>query len=149
MSKEIKTELLIQAEPEKIWKVFTQFEDYPKWNPFVKSIQGNVELGATIIVKLSPPGAKGMIFKPKVLAFQKNKEFRWLGKLLFKGLFDGEHIFQLIDHQNGTTTFIHSERFTGILVPLFWKQLDNQVRQGFIMMNAALKERVEGKAINR
>jgi hypothetical protein len=149
MSKEIKTELLIQAEPEKIWKVFTQFEDYPKWNPFVKSIQGNVELGATIIVKLSPPGAKGMIFKPKVLAFQKNTEFRWLGKLLFKGLFDGEHIFQLIDHQNGTTTFIHSERFTGILVPLFWKQLDNQVRQGFIMMNAALKERVEGKAINR
>ncbi|WP_228479091.1 SRPBCC family protein [Flavobacterium soyangense] len=46
-----------------------------------------------ITAKIEPLEAKGMTFKPKVLAFETNKEFRWLGHLLFPGLFDGEHKF--------------------------------------------------------
>lgn len=64
-----------------------------------------------------------MTFKPTVLAFKHNKEFRWIGKLLFKGVFDGEHKFELIDNGNGTTIFNHSENFKGILVGLFKNNL--------------------------
>ena len=84
-----------------------------------------------------------MTFKPTILAFEKNKEFRWLGHLLFPGLFDGEHKFELIDNKNGTTTFIQSEKFKGILVPLFAKMLDNSTTDGFTQMNKKLKELAE------
>ncbi|MFZ4545382.1 MAG: hypothetical protein ACOYOA_15120 [Saprospiraceae bacterium] len=73
------------------------------------------------------------------------KEFRWIGHLLFKGLFDGEHKFELIDNGNGTTTFRQSEKFNGILVPLFKKMLDINTRNGFMAMNEQLKNRAEGK----
>lgn len=86
-----------------------------------------------------------MTFKPKVLAFEANQEFRWIGHLLIPGLFDGEHRFQLIDNGNGTTTFIQSEKFKGILVPLFKKMLDINTVNGFNEMNQKLKEIVEGK----
>ena len=46
-----------------------------------------------------------MTFKPKVLTYQVNKEFSWIGHLLFTGLFDGKHKFELIDNGNGTTIF--------------------------------------------
>jgi len=64
-----------------------------------------------------------MTFTSKVLAFETNKKFRWLGHLLFAGLFDSKHKFELIDNNNGTTTFIQSESFKGIPVSLLKKCL--------------------------
>jgi len=139
MQKEITTQVQIAATPEKVWAVFTDFNAYAEWNPFIKSITGDVKLGNSIKAELG-----GMTFKPKVLVYDQNKEFKWLGHLLFKGLFDGEHRFQLIDNGDGTTTFIQSEKFNGILVRLFAKKLDGETKDGFIAMNEALKKRVEG-----
>jgi hypothetical protein len=145
MAKEIKTELIINVVPEKIWAILTNFDNYPNWNPFIKSIKGEVKVGNTITARLEPPGAKGMTFKPHVLAFETNKEFRWIGHLLFPGLFDGEHKFELIDNGNGTTTFKQSETFEGVLVPLFKKMLDSSTKKGFEEMNIKLKELAELK----
>ncbi|WP_342328936.1 SRPBCC domain-containing protein [Pedobacter sp. FW305-3-2-15-E-R2A2] len=143
MTKEIKTEILINARPESVWAILTAFDQYPNWNPFIKSISGDQAVGTQLVVRIEPPEATGMTFKPKVLAFEANKEFRWIGHLLFSGLFDGEHKFELIDHGNGTTTFIQSEKFKGILVSLFAKQLDNNTRRGFMEMNVKLKALAE------
>lgn len=143
MAKEITTEILIHAEPAFIWSVLTNFDNYPNWNPFIKSIKGEVGVGKKITARIEPPGAKGMTFKPTILAFQTNKELKWIGHLLFPGLFDGEHMFELIDHGNGTTTFIQREKFTGILVPLFKKMLEINTIKGFEAMNEKLKELAE------
>lgn len=143
MAKEIKSEILINAMPEKVWSILTDFDKYPNWNPFIKSITGNVSVGNKITARLEPPGAKGMTFKPKVLVFETNKELRWIGHLLFPGLIDGEHRFELIYNGNGTTTFKQIEKFTGILVPLFKKMLDVNTVNGFNLMNKKLKELAE------
>lgn len=143
MAKEIKTEITINATPDKVWAILLNFEKYPTWNPFITSIAGQARVGHKITAHMEPPNAKGMTFKPKVLTVDANKEFRWLGHLLFPRLFDGEHKFELIDNHNGTTTFIQSEKFRGILVPLFKKMLDNNTIRGFQLMNQKLKELAE------
>lgn len=143
MKKEIKTQITIEAAPDRVWEVLTHFEKYSGWNPFIKSIKGKVKTGEKIIVRLEPPGAKGMTFKPKVLAFDRNKEFKWIGHLFFPGLFDGEHRFELIDNGNGTTTFIQAEKFKGILVSMLSKMLDGSTLNGFKAMNEQLKLEVE------
>jgi len=83
------------------------------------------------------------ISRPAVLAFDQNRELRWLGNLFVSGIFDGEHIFQLLKNEDGSTTFIHSEKFKGILVGLMVKKLDTEIRAGIEDMNRALKEQVE------
>lgn len=143
MAKEIKTEIHIQSSPEKVWSILTQFQNYPNWNPFIKSISGDVKVGNRITARIEPPGAKGMTFKPKVLTYSAHKEFTWLGNLVFPGLFDGKHSFKLIAHNDGTTTLIQSEAFKGILVPLFKKMLDVNTVKGFTAMNEKLKELAE------
>jgi len=143
--KELKTEILINTTPQKVWAILVDFQNYHEWNPFIKSITGNVLVGSKITVRLEPPEANGMTFKPKVLVFEMNKELRWLGNLLFPGLFDGEHKFELVDNGNGTTTFKQSEKFKGILVPLFKKMLDINTINGFNLMNQKLKELAEQK----
>jgi|SRR6185369_16233965 len=142
-AKEIKTEILINASPEKVWAVFSDFENYPKWNPFIKSLTGPVKVGEKIKVTIQPYDSKPISFKPKVLVFETKKELRWLGRLLFAGLFDGKHQFELIDNGNGTTTFKQSEVFKGILMPFFTKKKMENTRKGYEAMNQKLKELAE------
>jgi hypothetical protein len=145
MAREINTEIIIKAKAEEVWTALTDFDSYQKWNPFIKLIKGKVAVGNKIKVRLEPPGAGGMNLRPTVLVFAANKEFRWIGHLLFPGLFDGEHRFELIDNKNDTTTFKQSEKFNGILVPVFKKMLDNNTTNGFRQMNEKLKNLVEKK----
>lgn len=141
--KEIRTEIVINAPAQKIWSLLIQFENYSRWNPFIKEAKGRPVQGEQIFVRIEPPGAKGMSFRPRLLKVDQGKELRWLGKLFITGLFDGEHIFELQDAGNGTTRFIQRELFYGLLVPLFNKMLDNNTREGFEMMNRRLKELAE------
>lgn len=145
MALEIKTKIRINAPPEKVWEILTNFDAYPNWNPFIKYIEGQVCVGNKISVRIEPPEAKAMTFEPKILTFVTNKELSWIGHLLIPRLFDGKHKFELIDHRDGTTTFIQSENFSGVLVPFFKKQLKNSTKRGFIKMNEKLKELAENK----
>ncbi|HOZ50700.1 MAG TPA: SRPBCC domain-containing protein [Chitinophagaceae bacterium] len=140
MKKEIKTEILIHASCQKVWSVLTNINDYPNWNPFITSFVGELKIGNKIKARLQPPGAQGMTFTPTILTLEPNKEFKWLGHLWVPGLFDGEHSFTLQEMGNGTTLFIQSEKFNGILVPLFKKMIEGNTIQGFHLMNQKLKE---------
>lgn len=141
--KSIHTEIEINAAPGKVWAILTDFSNYPKWNPFVISLKGEVKKGHSFRVILQQPEGKKMSFKPVCLVFDENKEFRWQGSLLVKGIFDGEHIFKMKEIAGGKTKFVQSENFKGILVPLFWKSLNSKTIKGFEMMNRSLKSRAE------
>lgn len=137
MALNITTSIVLPATPEKVWAVLTDFENYPNWNPFLTSATGDWAEGNTVAVT-----AGGMGFKPTVLKIKEAQELRWLGSLLFRGVFDGEHYFILQDQGNGTTLFTHGEDFNGVLVPLFKKKLTQDTKAGFQAMNEALKVRV-------
>lgn len=140
---ELYTEIRIRATPERIWSILMDFEAYPSWNPFIVYIIGIPGLGEHLQVKMQPPGSARMTFNPKVTVFQPLKKFQWLGHSIIRGIFDGKHTFQLENQADGTTLFRQYEAFSGILVPLFRKMLENNTRSGFEMMNAALKEKSE------
>ena len=71
------------------------------------------------------------------------RELRWRGRLLLPGIFDGEHYFQIRESKPGITTFLHGERFSGLLVPLAKSGLESGTKAGFEAMNRALKTRAE------
>lgn len=144
--KSLYTEIEIDAPVSKVWDILTNFDQYPEWNPFLLSLTGSPEPGRQFSVTIRPDGKKPMTFKPVCKVYERNVEFRWLGHLFIKGLFDGEHIFEMIQVAPNRTRFIHRENFSGILAGLLWKQLDTHTRRGFEMMNEKLKERAEQAA---
>lgn len=139
----IETSIEIDAPPARVWEVFADFEGYPDWNPFIASLTGQVEVGERIAARLTPPGGKAMTIKPRVKAYDHQRELRWLGNLLIPGLFDGEHQFLLEAIDGSRTRFVHQENFTGILVSLILRMIGESTRGGFEAMNAALKHRIE------
>ena len=140
--KNMESDIIIDAPAEKVWNILMDFESHPEWNPFIRSISGEPKEGENITVRLKPPDGKEMTFRPVILKNEREKEFRWKGKLFIKGLFDGEHYFKLEKIDNSTTKFIHGENFSGILVGLLSGALKNTLA-GFQDMNEALKARCE------
>ncbi len=142
---ELHTEIEINAGAEKVWRVLADFAAYPQWNPFIKSISGELAVGARLSVTLQPPGGRAMTLSPRVRCADVGRELRWLGRVLLPLVFDGEHRF-VLEPVNGKTRFVHSERFRGMLVPFFRRMLTVDTRAGFVAMNEALKARVESAA---
>ncbi|SDH04342.1 SRPBCC domain-containing protein [Psychroflexus sediminis] len=140
--KKIETQVVIESDISTVWNLLTDFEKHPDWNPFITSIQGEKAAGKFLSVSIKPPEGKGMTFKPVVLKFEPNKEFRWKGKLGIQGIFDGEHYFILEEVDNNQTKFIHGEKFSGILVYLMGNVLE-KTKIGFELMNEALKKQSE------
>ncbi|MGB0369407.1 MAG: SRPBCC domain-containing protein, partial [Flavobacteriales bacterium] len=87
--------------------------------------------------------SKPQAFQPVVLKNERNREFRWKGKLFVQGLFDGEHYFQLNRISDNETEFIHGENFSGVFVGPIMSMIGDKTKAGFIAMNQALKNRVE------
>jgi hypothetical protein len=136
------TEIEIDASPERVWSILTAFGDYAAWNPFIRSVEGELTEGARLRVRLQPPGSKGITLSPRVQAVRAMRELRWRGRVLLPGIFTGEHRF-LLEPRGGGTRFVQSEQFSGVLVPLLKKQLDGATREGFHQMNTALRLRAE------
>ncbi|NNL12808.1 MAG: SRPBCC domain-containing protein, partial [Acidimicrobiia bacterium] len=118
------------------------FEAYPGWNPFITSIEGDQRVGGRLKARLSPPGGKGMTFKPTVQVFEEGTELTWLGRLVMPGIFDGRHTLR-VEPREGGSRFIQRERFTGILAGLMMRFIGEDTEKGFHLMNGALKERAE------
>ncbi len=141
----IKTEIIINTNTSKVWDCLMDFNNYPKWNPFIKEISKTKK---GLFVKVQPPNSKSMIFKPVILKELKNKEFRWKGKLILNGVFDGEHYFILEQINQNTTKFIQGENFSEFLVSLFKKTLEN-TKKGFVLMNEAIKKEIKKNEKNK
>ena len=141
--RKIETSIDIEAPPERVWSILMDFGAYPDWNPFIASIEGEQCVGGKLKAELTPPKGKGMTFKPTVQVFEEGNELTWLGRLLVPGIFDGRHTLR-VEPRPGGTTFIHKEQFTGVISALLIRFIGEDTEQGFLAMNAALKERAEG-----
>lgn len=140
--KKIETKITINASAQEVWDVLMDFRSHSFWNPFIKSISGVPEVGNKIQVVLGGADDKGMRFNPLVLVNEKQSEFRWKGKLLVKGVFDGEHYFLLKQTADNKCSFTQGEKFSGILVP-FLSGVLKDTQDSFKLMNDALKMKVE------
>jgi len=139
----LETDVTISASPEVVWDILMDHEAYPEWNPFIIQISGPTQPGENLTVNLKQPDGKSMEFKPLVLANEREKEFRWIGKLFVKGIFDGEHYFLLESAGPNESHFTQGENFTGILSGLMMKMIGKSTLAGFENMNEALKKQAE------
>lgn len=142
--KELTTEIEINASPQRVWKILTEFDKYDQWNPFIHRIVGQAKEGSKIQIRIETPGGKNRRYEPTVTRVEEGHELRWLGKSF---LLNGEHIFLIERLQPERVRFVHREIFDGLLTSLFGRRTDEDIRAGFEEMNKALKERVERTAL--
>ena len=143
MSKQLYTEINIDAPAGRVWQVLTDFDAYPQWNPFMTKASGTPVQGERLTIRMQPEGGRAMTFRPRVREAVPQRRLRWLGRFLLPGIFDGEHSFTIEPLDNGGVRFIQQENFRGVLVPLMARSLQRHTLPAFERMNQAVKRRAE------
>ncbi len=142
--KELRTEIEIAASANRVWATLTDFSSFPVWNQFIRRLDGELRVGARLVIRLQLSNARSKTFRPRVLRVEPGRQLRWRGHFIVRGLFDGEHAFEIEALSADRARLVHREIFTGLLVPLMARSLDHTTRRGFEAMNVALKVRTEG-----
>lgn len=141
MSIVLATTIDIDATPEQIWDVLSDFTEYGEWSNF-SHVDGVAELG--IRLKMRMPG---MSFRPTVTSATPDAELQWSAKIISASLFLGEHNFTLIRNNDGTTRVNNTETFSGALTKPFRRFFAKSHNEGgYAGFNRALKSRVEARA---
>ena len=140
--REIRTEIEIAADAERVWDVLTDFVAYPDWHPSM-TILGAAEVGGKLRVHVDAPGLPAMTLRPRVLRAVRPREFAWLGSLPVPGIFNGEHIFEIEPISARRSRFVQRELFTGVLAGAVLARIGLSTRQSFEAGNKALRARAE------
>lgn len=128
----------INASPDVIWKILTDADGYPDWDLSMDHIEGRLALGETVKfqTKLS-----SQAFPVKVTVFEPNKRMVLTGGMPL-GLFKSERTHTLTPGKDGQTTFHTQEIFSGVLLPVFGKNIPD-LTDNFESFAAALKKQAE------
>lgn len=141
--RELKTEIQISSNPDKVWEIITDLPGWSKWNPIVNKMEGKLEVGAALFITMcDDKGNDSKSYKAIITAIDEKKRFSFIGIMMAKFMFSAERIIELEDSQGGTL-FIQREIYTGLMVPLFWKKLNEQASSMLNSMNEALKNKAE------
>lgn len=131
----------VDATPEEVWAVLTDFRSWETWNDFIPALDGNLKEGERLRIRVVTPGLKPMTFTPEVYVVHPLQAIVWGGSFL-KVMYRGDHTFLLEPLPDGKTRFRQIERFMGPMV-LFMGGMIKKTETGYHQMNRALKERVE------
>ncbi|MET0051739.1 MAG: SRPBCC domain-containing protein [Candidatus Thiodiazotropha sp.] len=136
--KHIHTSILIDAPVDRVWRILIDNQTYPEWNPYHVSVVGDMTLGSRLDVLIHKPNGETVEITPRVMRLKPLEELTWGGGI--KGIFHGEHVFQLTAETESSTRLLHTELFSGFAIP--FASLD-AIEAGYEMMNRALKEYAE------
>ncbi|MEM8861028.1 MAG: SRPBCC domain-containing protein [Chloroflexota bacterium] len=129
----------INASPQTIWAILTDTAGYPDWDPGMVRIEGDIALGEKVkfFTKFSPDQA----FAVNVTGFEAPQKMVFTGGLPL-GLFKSERTHTLTATADGQTEFYTEEIFSGILLPLFGRQIPD-LTESFNNFTAGLKMQAE------
>jgi hypothetical protein len=143
----IRSAIEIRAPLDVVWRVLTDFDAYPAWNPHVRRVVGKPRVGGRIGIHTRPPGGRTVVMRPIILDWNPPRELRWRATFVDRRLFSGEHGFRLDETAPGRVRFAQDETFSGLLVPLYARLRLPSTRLGFAQMNEALRARAEAETV--
>ncbi|HEY5683708.1 MAG TPA: SRPBCC domain-containing protein [Sulfuricaulis sp.] len=141
----IKSAVDIATSAEIVWRVLTDFNAYPHWNPFLISIYGPPVPGQRLKIQARYPRGGTVKFTVRMMKSIPAAELRWRRRRLIEGIFDREQAFFIVPNGIKGVRFIQREHFSGLLVPLIMPIITDQTHKAFSMMNLALKRTAEAK----
>jgi len=140
--REIRTEVQIAAPVEEVWRVLMDFGAWKDWNPTVARASGIAAAGEKLNITMLGDDCKEMTYQPEVMDIISPNKFRWRAKMMAGFIFTNDRVFELRE-KDGGTELIHSELYSGLMIALTWKKMQNFVPPILEKMNKALKENLE------
>lgn len=140
-----RTSIEIKASQEKVFEVLCQLENYPKWHPSIRSIQGDLSQGKILAADFGSE-KRALNIPLEITVLEIDKKLEWQGSLFKQGklrkVFLVRHAFYLEALENGLVKFTNEEEFSPLLSMLV-NRIQEKFLNGYEQVNKALKSYCE------
>lgn len=137
----VRTEVVIQAPADSVWKVLTDVEAYPEWHPYLRAIEGKWKRGKMLHFTMVPTEKGERKFSAKLLVMDAPREWAWGGSFLF--FLKARHSFVLTPTAEGGTLMVQEERWGGMFGGSYGRKYSEEACRNFEAMNRAVALRIE------
>jgi hypothetical protein len=134
------SEIVITAPRERVWRVLTDLEAYPEWNPVVRRAAGTLVEGRSLDVELREPGEDPEAAELSVLVVHPMRKIRWQDRMVVPGIRDREYEIIVAPAGEGRYRVVQRERVEGLAAPFV--DIGN-IDEGLDEIALALKRRAE------
>ena len=137
----------IDAPPALVWKVLTELDRYPAWNPFTTAVRSTLRDGDAVdlSVRMSRLGLT-VEQREHVRKVREGERLRWGMKLGARWLLSGERDQRIESLGADRSRYTTEDAITGALAPLVWLIFGPSLDDGFASMTRALKREAERRA---
>ena len=138
---------IINTNPETLFKIVSEFENYGNWNTIIPNARGELTIGTELELMMQMNG-KTRPFNPKVISIKRNKSFLLSKVILSKKIGELTHKFEFKKLESNQTEFIQTWTGKGILVKMMWSKIQNGFSD-FEIFNNDLTEYIEKRNANK
>ncbi|WP_281783837.1 SRPBCC domain-containing protein [Sinimarinibacterium flocculans] len=141
--------LEIDAPPEVVWKVLTDFARYGEWNPFVPEARCDLRPGGALEMQVrlrDKPGAKRQFQREWVNSVTPGTTYSYSMKPVPLGALRSERVQTVAALDAGRCRYTSHFELAGWLHPLVTAVLGDGLRKGFEDMAQGLKRQAEAEA---
>ena len=135
----------IEAPASKVWKILTDLEKYPEWNPFTVKAESTLQVGDPVVLTI-PRGGK-MTSQTMVLEILDSpKMIAWrMPKMIHKKMFSAYRVQSIKEIDPGRCIYETSDTFSGWIAGRIYKMTADYVMENLTATGAALKNEAEKK----
>jgi len=128
----------VRAPAEAIWRVLSDIEGWPRWNPLYTKAAGVIRIGAQLDLEVTLRGQAPRAIRPVIVEWVPNEQLHWRLSIA-GGLVKSTRYFEIEE----ASIFSNGEMFTGFMGPTVAKRLRGPIRDGFRDMGEAIKTLAE------
>ena len=136
-------EIVIKASSQKVWKIFSQLEKWPKYCDCIKKAYWNSPkkwaLNSTFVQTIKIGPIKRISY-PRIIKIERGKYVTWAGT---GSLVQGVHTLIFKKINNKKTKAVNKEYFKGILAPIIFPLIKKKFEDYFKQFLDGLKKESE------
>ena len=121
-------------------------EAWKDWRPIIKDSSGTAAAGSKLVITMiseeGKSGKPGPKYEPVITVFEPSKNLTWIANMGANFIMTNGKVLELEETSSGTR-LIHKETFSGMMVPMMWGKVQQNVPKMLDSMNEALKKLVE------
>ena len=138
----IQTSIDIHASMDNVWGVLSDFSQYEAWNPLTTRVDGPLEVGETVTLRVMLAGRK-MYRKHVISRVIASKELGWTIRSNRRWWVHGERVQRIEDLGGGVVRYTNDEQVHGVLGAITGVFYRGVLERALDDVGRALKDRAE------
>jgi len=136
--KKFRTEILIEAPVDHVWRLLMDFQNYWHWNTHLPYWEGKAKPGSNLYIT-SFLNEKPVRFAAQITEIEENSRFSFIEVVATPVIFKADHLIELHAVSPTSCRVVQQESLQGLLMRLVWKKWLHKALRCYGQMNRDLK----------